>query len=108
MKIKKRDMFQKLNYDYTKSHKEKNTQLSKTVRNDSYTIREILQRYQGGINPDIRNTEYFDEENLENIDSRYRPSHDLTELDMFQNDLKSRSNQIQMMEQAEREKVNES
>lgn len=74
---------------------------SQTVPGEARTIKQLLQNALQGLSADERQVNYFDEENLDNINHFFAPGLDLTDLD----DLR-RKNQAAMaaIEAAERKR----
>ena len=54
---------------------------SMTVRGQAYSVKEIMERALGGIIPERKNYEYFDVEDIDNINEFYSMGFDLTDLD---------------------------
>lgn len=54
---------------------------SQTIPGEALSIREILTRAMGGIEPERKNYTFFDQEDLDKIDKFYGAGLDLTDLD---------------------------
>lgn len=62
---------------------------SKTVQNETMSIKEILQRYSNGEKIQQNKVQYFDQE-IDKIDHMFRPSLDLTDLEENKRKLKQK------------------
>ena len=70
-------------YDYTKTHKEKPTGVSKTIENETMSIQDIIKRQAAGLVNYETHSVYIDAE-LEQIDKFHGQPLDLTDLDELQ------------------------
>lgn len=77
------ELFYQTAYNYKPGKGRENIETeSKTVPNKTRTIKEIVNRYKAGMPPEMKNVQYFDEEELEKINRFYRPgAFDLTDIE---------------------------
>lgn len=77
-----------------------------TIDNQAMTIQEIMERAKGGIEPEKRNVQYREVNNINEIDENYAPMQDLTQIDInrkrvveLQNKIQEQERQIKEQEQ---------
>lgn len=77
---KKNKVINHVNYDYTKAKGIINTEPSKTIPGQAYSVREVIIRYRDGIPLNLDTNYSFDEEFGEGINPLREPDIDLVDL----------------------------
>ncbi len=71
------------NYKEDRKEQETNNLPSETIEGQAMSIQKLVERSQGGIAPEQKNYQYFDQDDLDLINGFYQPNIDLTDLDEF-------------------------
>nr|QJB19970.1 MAG: hypothetical protein [Microvirus sp.] len=92
------------NYVHKKSHFETVDKVSMTVPDQAMTIKQILEKYTNGINPNVsRQVGYHDgEPTFDDIDPTRDPEFDLADITIHKDELEKK---ISLQEQRESEKI---
>lgn len=87
----------KANYKVGPGSYETNIGPSKTIQDESFTIKELLEKFAKGLNMEqIREVSYLDEKTADLLQNAVKPGADLTELDNLRREtLKRRSAALQ-------------